>query len=99
VRNSPAQHGSNRTASERGGETTHELIADLLTQRLELPLKVLSDLIERLVCSHVARIDPTFEPGAWLCLDDVWRVDGDVEADDEGGGVGFAARLQPPVGE
>ena len=66
-------------------------------ERLELMLKVLADSFHRLLLGERVGIYPTFEFGARICLDDVWRIVTDTETDYEDGRGGSDTISVPPI--
>ena len=65
---------------------------------LVLRLESLPDAIQSLLGLHGERVDPALHPGARRYLEDVRRVDADVEAEDERDGRRLHPVPHPPLG-
>ena len=73
------------------------LVAGPDAQGLILGLQVLADLLHGLGGGGGGgRVDPALQLGAGIGLDDVGRVDTQVQADNEGGGDGLQALTHAP---
>ena len=61
------------------GGIQYWLIRNLGAEAFELVLEVLTDNFERFMGRHGMGIDPTLQDSTRISLDDIWRIDVDVE--------------------